>query len=81
MLHQKVAARDELKWLAALEACSPPRDERGHVVCVHRRRPFPALKLLQSQSYKLEPALVEEVQVSVRTTRVDQRWKGIDERP
>jgi hypothetical protein len=52
---------------------SPPRDERGHVVSVHRRRPIPALKLLQSESKKLEPALVEEVQVSVRTTRMDQR--------
>src|SRR5580658_4224735 len=66
-------ARFEPKWLAAREACSPARDERAHVVSVHRRRPIPALEILQSESNKLEPALVEEVQVPVRTTGVDQR--------
>ncbi len=73
--------RLELQRLAAREAGPPPRDEPGHVVWVDRRRPFPALEILQSQSHKLEPALVEEIQVPVGETRVDQRGKGIDEHP
>src|SRR5207249_10928994 len=43
--------------------------------------PLPTLEILQSQPHKLEQALVEEVQVPVGQTRVDQRGKGIDELP
>ena len=68
----------EYKGLAAHETGPPPRDERGHVVFVDRRRPLPALEVLQAQADKLEPALVEEIQVPVGTTRVDQCGKGID---
>src|SRR4029453_7587838 len=74
-------ARFDLQRPTAFEAGPPPRDERGHVVRVDHRGPFPALEILQSQPNELEPALVEEIQVPVGETRVDQRGKGIDELP
>src|SRR5206468_10770149 len=72
-------ARFDLQRPAAFEAGPPVRDERGHIVRVDGRSPFPALEILQSYPHKVEPAATEESQVPAGTARVDQRGKGSDE--
>ena len=72
-------ARFDLQRPPAFEAGPPVRDERRHIVRVDCRSPFPALEILQSQPHKVEPVPIEEIQVPVGATRVDQRGKGVDE--
>src|SRR6266852_1146954 len=71
--------RFALERLAAGKARPPLRDQRAHVVRVDRRRPFPAFEILESQSHKLEPALVEEIDGAVGMSGVDEGGNGIDE--
>ena len=72
-------ARFELERRPAREAPPPLRHQGAHVVGVDHRRPFPALEILGSQSHKLEPAVVEEIDGSVGTSGVDQGGHCIDE--
>ena len=58
---------------------APLLNDSFDIVGMNARRPFPALQLFQRPTYILQPSLIEEIEVAVGQTGVNQAGGRIDQ--
>jgi hypothetical protein len=64
---------------AAGQRRAPPFHDSFDILGMDERCPLPALQILERPPYVPEPCLIEEVEVAIRPTRVNQAGSRIDE--
>src|SRR5258706_229367 len=74
-------ARFRLERLVCCQGRAPLLDDSGHIFGMNRCRPAPALHVLQSETQIFQPTSIEEINVTVRQSGMDQSGSCVDDKP